>query len=137
MPINYNLINMMMKYMFSPDVGLKPYNIPELLNELQNLERVVSGEPLKKPNEAPAPAKRATPTPASVKRASPKPAKQTTPVKQATPKKTVKARAKRCKNGFVRNKVTGECEPKHSVKTLKKSNTPIGRANSKKRCPWI
>ena len=135
--LQLHIFNMMMKYMFSRDVGLKPYNIPELLNELQNLERVVSGEPLKKLSEAPTKRASPTPTPASVKRASPKPAKQTTPVKQATPKKTVKAKGKRCKNGFVRNKVTGECEPKHSVKTLKKSNTPkqVEQTKKRKRCP--
>ena len=39
---------MAMKYMFNKDVGLKPYNVPELLNELQNLDRVLSGEPIKR-----------------------------------------------------------------------------------------
>ena len=46
--LQLHIFNMAMKYMFNKDVGLKPYNIPELLNELQNLERVLSGEPLKK-----------------------------------------------------------------------------------------
>jgi len=120
-----HIFNIAMKYMFSPDVGLKPYNVPELLNELQNLDRVLLGEPLrKKSSKAPSPVK---PAPSPVKPAS-------SPVKV---KKTIKVKRKRCENGTVRNKLTGECEPKNPVKTLKKSDSPksVKETKRRKRCP--
>ena len=138
--LQLHIFKMMMKYMFSPDVGLKPYNIPELLNDLQNLERTVSSEPLKKvSNASPKPAP--TPAPTSAKKSTPKPAPTPAPAptsaKKSTPVKTVKSRGKRCKNGFERNKLTGECEPKNQSKTLKKSNSPkkVEQTKKRKRCP--
>ena len=138
--LQLHIFNMAMKYMFSPDVGLKPYNVSELLNELQNLDRVLSGEPLKKKSsKAPSPVK---PAPSPVKPATspvkpaPSPVKPApSPVKSA--KKTIKVKRKRCENGTVRNKLTGECEPKSPVKTLKKSDSPksVKETKRRKRCP--
>lgn len=123
--LQLDIFNMAMKYMFNPDVGLKPYNVPELLNELQNLERTVSGEPLKKlSSKASSPVK---PAPSPVKPAS-------SPVKVT---KTIKVKRKRCEKGTIRNKLTGECEPKKPVKTLKKTNSPksVKETTKRQRCP--
>ena len=117
--LQLHIFNMAMKYMFNKDVGLKPYNIPELLNELQNLESVLSGEPLKKK---------------SSKVASPvKPVASA--VKPGT--KTIKVKRTRCPKGTVRNKATGDCESRLLKKSVKKSVTPKNAPETKKRkrCP--
>ena len=115
--LQLNIFKIAMKYMFNKDVGLKPYNVPELLNELQNLDRTLSGEPLKKK---------------SSKVASPvKPV--ASPVKPST--KTIKVKRTRCSKGTFRNKKTGECEQKNLKKseTVKKE-TPV-KTKKRTRCP--
>ena len=115
--LQLHIFNLAMKYMFNKYVGLKPYNVPELLNELQNLDRVLSGEPLKKK---------------SSKVASPvKPV--ASPVKPAT--KTIKVKRTRCSNGTIRNKATGDCESRSLKKseTVKKE-TPV-KTKKRSRCP--
>ena len=133
--LQLHIFNMMMKYMFSADVGLKPYNVPELLNELQNLDRVLSGEPLKKySNKVSNAAKN------SVRAKSATPVKNSVRAKSATPvKKTVKAKGKRCPNGYVKNKLTGDCELKNASKTPKSTKLPINKqveqTKKRNRCP--
>ena len=97
--LQLHIFNIAMKYMFSPNIGLKPYNVSELLNDLQNLDRILSGEPLRKKSSNVA---------NSVK-----------PIKSLVKpeKKTIKVKRTRCSKGTIRNKETGECE----TKSLKKS----------------
>ena len=124
--LQLNIFNLAMKYMFSPDVGLKPYDVPELLNELQNLERVLSGEPVKKKSSKVAsPVK---PVASPVKPVA-------SPVKLVT--KTIKVKRTRCPKGTVRNKATGDCESRSLKKSVKKSVTPKNAPETKKRkrCP--
>ena len=130
--LQLHIFNMAMKYMFNKDVGLKPYNIPELLNELQNLESVLSGEPLKKKSS-----KVASP----VKRVASPVKRVASPVKPVT--KTIKVKKTRCPKGTVRNKATGECEQKNLKKSeIVKKETPVKtpvkptvKTKKRSRCP--
>ena len=125
--LQLEIFNMAMKFMYSADVGLKPYNISEVVNCLQNLERVVTGaEPAKKTIKVkktpvkmasvkaasvkPASVKAASVKAASVKPASVKPAS----VKAASIKKPASntKKRKRCPNGTRKDKKTGDCVPK-------------------------
>lgn len=121
--LQLHIFKMMMKYMFHRDVGLKPYNVPELLNELQNLDSIVTGEPIQKLNKK-----------------SNKKSNNISPLRKTVKAvKAVKAntKGKRCKKGTIRNKRTGECEPKNAGK---KSNKLVispreEQTKKRKRCP--
>ena len=110
--LQLEIFNMAMKFMYSPDVGLKPYNVSEVLDSLKNLERVVTGvEPVKKVIKVKSKSVKALRVkPASVKPASIKPAS----VKPGSVKKPVTntKKRKRCPNGTRKDKTTGECVPK-------------------------
>jgi hypothetical protein len=100
--LQLEIFNMAMKFMYSPDVGLKPYNVSEVLDSLKNLERVVTGlEPVKKVIKVKSKSVKAV----RVKPASVKPASVKKPV-------TNTKKRKRCPNGTRKDKKTGECVPK-------------------------
>ena len=132
--LQLHIFNMAMKYMFNKDVGLKPYNVPELLNELQNLDRVLSGEPLKKKSSKLVSPVKPAASPVKPVASPVKPV--ASPVKPA--KKTIKVKRTRCPKGTIRNKVTDECESKSEstkkvtpVKTKKRTRCPNGQRRDK------
>ena len=130
--LQLEIFNMAMKFMYSPDVGLKPYNVGKVLDSLRNLERVVTGAepakktikvkktPIKAPSVKPVSVKASSVKPVSVKASSVKPvsvkASSVKPisVKAASVKKpaTNTKKRKRCPNGTRKDNKTGECVPK-------------------------
>tara|TARA_Y100000590_G_C15667860_1_gene995133 strand:- start:205 stop:1845 length:1641 start_codon:yes stop_codon:yes gene_type:complete len=150
--LQFEIFNMIMKYMYNPNTGLKSYNIAELITDLQNLNSILLGEPIKRMSSNDSSPVEVKKTKKLVKRissneSSPIKVKNTnklvnrissnesSPIKVTKTKRLVKK--PRCKKGTVRNKLTGKCEPKNPVKTLNKSNTPkpINKPKIRKRCP--
>ena len=129
--LQLHIFKIAMKYMFNKDVGLKPYNVPELLNELQNLDRVLSGEPLKKKSSKVASPVKPVASPVKPVASPVKPV--ASPVKPAT--KTIKVKRTRCPKGTFRNKATGDCESRSLKKSeAVKKETPV-KPKKRTRCP--